>query len=162
MSTENIVSVKITPQDMQTVLDALKLVETTLKPYLIALTPNERKNKLKMGDKSFPFVEKVTEYVVSNPEFVPSYMNVNNLQVDFSAVNELTQIIRQTDQLSSTLNDTILLSGSEAYTNSLIYYNSVKQAAKNNIPNAKPIYNDLKKRFDKIKTKQEGEQPLDF
>jgi hypothetical protein len=41
------------------------------------------------------------------------------------------------------------MSGSEAYTAALAYYNSVKQAAKMNVPNAKSIYKDLKQRFEK-------------
>ena len=39
------------------------------------------------------------------------------------------------------------LSGSEAYVASLAFYNSVKQAAKINIPGAKAISEDLKLRF---------------
>jgi len=153
MANENSVSIQISPQDLQKVLEALKLIDTTLKPYLVALTNDERKSKLKMGDRTTPFVEKVTEYVKSNPEFVPNYMNINNLEVDFKAVNDLTYVLRPSEQLSSMLNDTVLQCGSEAYSNALIYYNSVKQAAKNNVPNAKIIFDDLKKRFDRIKLK---------
>ena len=42
-----------------------------------------------------------------------------------------------------------MMAGSEAYIASLSYYNSVKMAAKLNVPGAKPIYDDLKKRFTK-------------
>ncbi len=38
-------------------------------------------------------------------------------------------------------------SGSEAYTAALQYYNFVKQADKNNVPAAKPVYEDLAQRF---------------
>jgi hypothetical protein len=44
----------------------------------------------------------------------------------------------------------MLLTGSECYKPSLAYYNSVKQAAKMNILAAKEIYNELKKRFEKL------------
>lgn len=154
MVDENVVSIKISPKDLQLILDAQKVINDTLKPYLIALTPEERQSKLKMGDKSNTFVEKVTEYVKSNPEFVPVYMKVANLETDYKAVNDLTLIYRPTEQIASSLSDTILLSGSEAFSNALTYYNSVKQAAKQNVPNAKTIYDDLKKRFDKMKTKK--------
>jgi hypothetical protein len=39
------------------------------------------------------------------------------------------------------------LSGSEAYVASLAFYNSVKQAARINVPGAKAIAEDLKLRF---------------
>lgn len=155
MANENRVAIQIPADDLKKVLDLLKQAEDILKPYLIALTPEERKKLPKMGDKTIPFVEKVTEYAKSNPEFVPSYMNVQNLEIDFQAVSDLTLMIRPTDQLASSLNDTTLLAGSEAYSSALVYYNAVKQAARNNVPNAKTIFDDLKKRFDKLRAKKD-------
>jgi hypothetical protein len=40
-----------------------------------------------------------------------------------------------------------MVAGSEAYQSSLIFYNSVKMAARQDIPGAKAIYEELKKRF---------------
>jgi len=40
-----------------------------------------------------------------------------------------------------------MLVGSEAYMAALMYYNSVKMAAKTGQPNASSIYDDLSKRF---------------
>lgn len=154
MANENIVAVQISEADLKKVTDALKIVEDTLKPYLIALTPTERKKNLKMGDKTIPFVEKVAEYAKSNPEFVPVFMNVQNLEIDLKAVDDLTKILRPAEQITMGINDTKLASGGEAYSNALMYYNSVKQAAKNNIPSAKTIFEDLKKRFEKIRAKK--------
>lgn len=155
MSKENQVSVEISAADLKTVLEAIKLVETILKPYLIALTPTERRKKTKMGEKTVSFVEKITEYAVTNPEFKPAFMNADDLLIDFKAVGDLTQILRPLEQLISTLADTILLSGSEALMTSLMYYASLKQAIKNNIPNAKPIYEDLKQRYEISKSKKQ-------
>ena len=61
----------------------------------------------------------------------------------------LTDLARPIEQLNRTLEDTIILAGSEAYVASLAYYNSVKQAAKMNVPGALPIQDDLSKRFDR-------------
>ena len=155
MSKENQVSIEISPADLKTVLEAVKLVETILKPYLIALTPEERRKKTKMGEKTISFVEKITEYAVTNPEFKPAFMNAEDLLIDFKAVGDLTQIVRPLAQLASTLDDTILLSGSEALMTSLMYYASIKQANKSNVPNAKPIYDDLKKRYEISKPKKQ-------
>jgi hypothetical protein len=47
------------------------------------------------------------------------------------------------------LRDTQMLAGSDAYTAALAYYNSVKQAAKMNVPNAKTIQEELGKRFER-------------
>lgn len=100
-----------------------------------------------MSDRTTPFVEKVLNYSVSNPSFSPKYLNIDDLKIDLEAVNTLNQIFRPLSQIVSGLDDTILLSGSEAYTAALSYYNSVKQAAKMNVQEAKPIYEELSKRF---------------
>jgi hypothetical protein len=154
MANDNIVSIQISPEDLKQAQDLLGRLDSILKPYLVALKPEDRAKLPKMGDKTLPFVEKVTEYCQANPEFVPVYMNVENLNVDFRAVNDLTTLFRSAEQLANGLNDTIMLSGSEAYTNALTYYNSVKEASKKNVPNAKTIFEDLKKRFEKAKYKK--------
>lgn len=45
-------------------------------------------------------------------------------------------------------NDTIMMAGSEAYIAALMYYNSIKRVAAENVPGAKAIYDDLKVRFE--------------
>ena len=123
-------------------------MQALLKPYLIALTPAERKNLPKMSDRSTPFVEKVLDYSRTNPEMAPAYLDVNELQIDVQSVRELNQLARQSQKLASGLDDTMMLAGSEAYVASLAYYNSVKVAARLNVPGAKLIHDDLKKRFE--------------
>ena len=100
-----------------------------------------------MSDGTEPFVSKVLDYARSNPEFAPKFMKVEDLEMDFNAVKDLQAIYRPLLQLVQQLDDTILMSGSEAYVSALAYYNSVKIGAKMNIPGAKSIYDDLKKRF---------------
>lgn len=146
--TENIISIQIPESDVKQVLEYLSKIQEILKPYLIALSPEERRQLLKMGDKTVSFVEKTLDYVKSNPEFVPAYMNVLEFEKDATAVKNLVSMLNPITQIEQGVDDTEMLAGSEAYTAALIYYNSVKQAAKNNIPNAAAIYDDLSKRFD--------------
>ena len=47
--------------------------------------------------------------------------------------------------------------GAESYVCALTYYNSVKMAAKMDIPGAKSIHEDLSKRFEKSKNTKEEE-----
>uniref|UniRef100_UPI00404AEA80 hypothetical protein n=1 Tax=Fulvivirga sp. TaxID=1931237 RepID=UPI00404AEA80 len=158
MSTENVISIEIPSGDLQVVKDALALIQTTLAPYLLAITPEQRQKLAKMGDGTEPFVSKVMDYAVSDPQFAPPYMEVTEMEKDFKAVGDLLPILRTVDQLQSNLDDTTMMAGSEAYIAALSYYNSVKMAAKMNVPGAKIIYDDLSKRFAKTSRKASTEE----
>jgi hypothetical protein len=118
-----------------------------LKPYTISLTPDERKNILKMGDKSSAFVEKAFEYTKTNPEFIPAFMTAADLEIDLADSKNLVGPASLVTQLFNSLDDTMMVAGSEAYYAALYYYKSVQQAAVMNIPGAKAVYEELKKRF---------------
>ena len=148
MSTLNNLSFQIPEADLQAVKDALATIQSILSPYLMALTPEERRVLPKMGDGTTPFVSKVIEYADDNPEFVPPFVNVQEMKLDWNAVQDLMPLLRAVSQLESNLNDTVMLAGSESFVSSLSYYNSVKLAAKMNVPGAKVIYEDLRKRFE--------------
>ncbi len=123
-----------------------------LQPYLIALTPGERRTIPKMSDKTLPFVEKTLEYCQTAPQFAPPFMDREALAADMKITQRLTPLLRTTIALNNGLDDTVMEAGGESFINALSYYNSVKQAAKINVPGAKSIYDDLKKRFEKTKS----------
>lgn len=148
MSKENIVSIEVPEKDLQQAIKKLQEVKALLKPHLIALQPADRMRLPKMGDKTLPFVKKATEYAQSRQDFSPPYLNADELAIDLKAVEDLTAVYREAEQLCKNLNDTIMLSGSEAYAEALAYYQAVKQAARRNIPDAKSVYQDLRQRFE--------------
>ena len=149
MSKENVVSIQVPEKDLQAAIKKIQEVKTLMKPYLIALQPSERMTLPKMGDKTLPFVTKAAEYAQSRQDFSPPYLSSEELAIDLKAVEDLTRLYREVEQLGKTLDDTILLSGSEAYAEALAYYQAVKQAAKRNIPEAKTVYQDLRQRFER-------------
>ena len=71
MAMDNRISIEIPPADLKAALDHINAARTLLEAYLKALTPEERKTYNKMGDKSEPFVGKVIDYLVSEPQFMP-------------------------------------------------------------------------------------------
>ncbi|SRR5260221_378656 len=144
---ENRVSIKISPADLQKALDAINVISNTLKPYLVALTPDDRHNLPKVSDGTLPFVQKTLDYAGTNGGFMPAYIDVGELKVDVDATDVLLQIQRPLGQLAQNLDDTIMLCGSEAYIAAVAFYNSVKLASKLKVPGAEPIANDLGVRF---------------
>ena len=83
--------------DVQTHLDAIKVA---LAPYLLSLTPEERKTMLRMADKTVAFVQKTTEYATNNPTFEPSFVDLAELKQDATGMAVLTPLRQQFEQLA--------------------------------------------------------------
>lgn len=130
--------------EVQTHLDAIKKILT---PYLLSLTPNERKSMLRMADKTVAFVQKTTEYASTNASFVPAFVDLAELKQDTAGMTALTPLRQQFEQLSLDTDSTVMMAGSEAYGNSLTIYNNIKFLAKNKQPGAQAAFDDLKVRF---------------
>jgi hypothetical protein len=134
---------ELVEQALRKVDEAMGLLD----PFLYSLTPDNRQTMLKMGDKSLAFVEKAKELAVTNPQFCPSYLNIDDLDIDLADAVNLRTLDNRLQQFSCKIDDTVMLAGSEAYTQALSFYNSVKQAARDNVPGAQPLFEELKKRF---------------
>lgn len=145
---ENRISIELKAADAAAINEAVGVLTAKLQPYLIALETEEKRNMAKMGEKSVSFVEKATQYAVTNPEFLPGFVDAAEMKTDFQAFNALNNILRPLMQITKNLDDTATLCGSEAILAALAYYNSVKQGVKMNVPNAKAIYDDLSARFE--------------
>ncbi|MBT1699347.1 hypothetical protein KK083_20795 [Fulvivirgaceae bacterium PWU4] len=141
------------PENLQKIFNALNDANESLKPYLISLTQAERQALPKMSEGTLPFVQMALEYARKNPGLVPVYIDVNELKTDLQTVEGLLRIFKPVEELYHNLNDTITLSGSEAFMASLAFYNSVKHATKINIPGTKVISEDLKMCFSKQEQK---------
>ena len=148
MSSQKSVSIEIPAALLLEIQQLIVSANAKLAPYLVALTPQERQGLPKMADKTVAFVTKALQFAQSNPEFAPAYLDVPALQTDVKAVQDLTSLEHLLENLVSQLNDTIMLSGSEAYVAGLTYYQSAKVASNRNVPGAKIIYDDLSQRFD--------------
>lgn len=147
MSTQNQISIEIPQAIIDEVVAKLQDCKHQLAPYLQGLTAEERQSLFKMGNKTVATVEKTKEYVITNPQFVPAYMNQAEFQKDVTVVSQLKAVVNLATQLATDADDTMMLSGSEALQGALLYYGQVKEAHSKGVPTAKPIYEDLSERF---------------
>ena len=149
MSTNNQIRISIPKATLDDVSQKLQECRAALAPYLQGLTQEDRKTLFKMGNKTVATVQKVKIYLETNPEFAPSYMAKDEFVKDESVVTGLAPLANLAEQLSSDLDDTIMLAGSEALVSAMLYYGTVKEAASKGVATAKPIYEDLSQRFSK-------------
>ena len=137
----------------QEVLDQVKAkIEEAIgliKPYSVILTEDQRASVIKVGDRKFTCVTKTFAYTKTNAEFVPSYLNINDFEIDMKDADGHPDIVTLLNQLFNYFDDTKLAARSEAYSAALYYYGNVQQAASVNLPGAKAIYDDLKQYFSK-------------
>jgi hypothetical protein len=133
---DNKINFTITAETITQVNEGLATISSALKPYLLALSPEERQELPKMSDKTLPFVNKALDYLSRVPEFAPPYMDVEGLQNDMAVYNQLMPLLRQVRILSDNLDDTVMQAGGESYM-------------------AKSIADDLSKRFERSTTESE-------
>ena len=147
MTNSNSISLSIPVEIVEQVKQLYGQANQLLAPYLVNLTPDDRVQLPKMGEKTIPFVTKGNEYLKVPGTPVPPYVDIPELEIDIKAFETLRQILQVIQPTVDMLDDTMLLCGSEAYIAVLAFYTYLKGAAKANVPGAKTIYDDLGIRF---------------
>jgi len=155
MKSQNQLSIAIPQTVLDDALEHLQQARKALEPYLQGLTAKERKGLFKMGDKTVSTVQKVDGYIMTNPEFVPRYMDVKEFQKDAVVATHLNPIANLATQLATDISDTVMLAGSEAVVSGLLYYGQVREAHSRGVPTARPIYEDLQPRFSRRPVKKD-------
>ena len=141
----------LSPADIQEIKAALQTVQKKL-PFLVTLSPEERRKLLKMGDKSLAFVKNSVSAAQSNRDILPASFDVEELVRDYELATTLTELLTSMRQLTEQVDDTLLAVGSEAMTSSLTVYDYVKTAAKKT-PGLKTVAEQLGERFKAIRNK---------
>lgn len=83
-------------------------------PFLVDLTPEERRTMLKMGDKSRAFVSKALEVATQNPNFLPRSFDLEEMRRDLALFESLYPVFLSLTQLQELVDDTCIASASEA------------------------------------------------
>jgi len=142
----NLISYELTQERVDEIRNKIAELNKLL-DFTIVLTPDERSILPVMGDKTVAFVEKSLEMAKNNPQLLPPYLDVPELQRDLSTAKQINPLISELEIVLAKLNDTSLAAGSEAYSAALVFYNTVKSAQKTNVSGAESLYNELKQRF---------------
>jgi hypothetical protein len=137
----------IPDDDLQAVQAAVRTLQARLMPHLVNIGPDEKRALTKMGSKSVDFVSKTLTYANTNPQFKPAFVDIDSFSHDVAAFGVLRSLQQPVSQLADMLDDSLALTGSDAMTAALAYYQSVKTANKLNVPGAATINDDLSTRF---------------
>jgi len=125
----NRVSAQLGEAERQAVFAAIQTIRQKL-PFLIDLTPEERRTLPRSGDKSRGFVEQALQVAEQNPDILPRTFDVGEMRNDVELLSALSSVQTAVSQLNELVDDTLLAVGSEAYAASLLVYQFARSAGK--------------------------------
>lgn len=146
MANDNAVSAKLSAKDTGDILEAIQTIRSKL-PFLRTLTPQERRERTKMGAKTVGFDDKCVAYMQSNPEFLPGFFPVEEVKKDRDLRGQIMRFIAELNSLTQQVDDTLMVVSGEVLMADLAYYQNVRSAAKRGLPGAKGIAEDLQTCF---------------
>ncbi|HEY5346111.1 MAG TPA: hypothetical protein VIK62_07185 [Verrucomicrobiae bacterium] len=141
------ISATVAAADLQAIKDAVAVIQQKL-PFLVNLTPDERKSIFRTGPNSLSFVQNALQAAQNNPDILPKSFDTDEFALDVALFAVLTDINTAVAQLVSEIDDTRLAVGGEAMKEASQVYNYVKTAA-TMTPGLKPVADQLGQRFQK-------------
>ena len=152
MATQNLVSASLTAETRADVLEKLTAIKKSL-GFLLTLKIDQKQSLFKVGNGYAPFVEKAYNIANSHPEILPGVFDVNEFKKDYLLSKDLAAIVDQINQLSDSLNDTLMAVSSDAITGALDVYSAVKLNS-DRVPGLKVAANEMSEFFKKTKKKE--------
>ncbi|MBL8170427.1 MAG: hypothetical protein JNJ50_19870 [Acidobacteria bacterium] len=153
---ENRISASLTQADVDAILAAINTIKQRL-PFLIHLSPEERRSLPRPGDKSRAFIHKALEVAHQNPDILPRMFNVEEMRKDVELSEALQPIGLALTQLWEQFENTSIVINSEAYAAALAVYSLAKATGKSASLN--DTLDELSKRFARKVPAKAGKEP---
>ncbi len=144
---KNTVNFSISIQDQTDIMAAINTLQTKLNPSLVALTELERRQLLKMGDKSLAFVSKAHSYADLYKDQMPAFISFDDFNKDYELIQVISEYNKLLKAITTALDDTLMQAGSEAMESANLIYSAIKFAARNNVNGAREAYDDMRARY---------------
>jgi hypothetical protein len=132
MANDNRISAQVTDAVKTQILAKLAEIKALL-PFLINLTPAERRSIPHLGTERGAMDEAFWAEMAAHPELVPSFINMSNLALDRALRSVLAEIAARTAELHEGVTDTGQAAGSDIFMGYMAFYANVQQAAKRGV-----------------------------
>ncbi len=153
---KNQISVEMSDERLKRIWDKLKGIKDEM-PFLIDMTPEERRSRSVMNSARKPFVEKTIAYGEKDPRIVPNYVDIEEMKKSMKLYEQLVELGAEFKRFGEGLSDTAAAIGENLWTGGLSIYDSSKTASRNGVPGIDSILNDLKAFFAWNRSKEEAE-----
>lgn len=142
MPNDNRVSATIAPADKTAFLGHVTDA-TALLPFLINLTPAERRRLPGIGVERAGMLDDFSMAMAAHPTLVPSYVNMTEVNKDLTLVRDLMPLLDAATELCEKLDDTMKATSSDLFVAFTAFYANVKEARRRNVPGSDAIYAQL-------------------
>ena len=123
--TPNLVSAELSDTDQADIMAAINIIRDKL-PFLVSLTPSDRRAIAKLGDKTRAFVEKSMEFAIQHPGYLPRLFDIEEMRRDVELFAALYPVLMSLIHLQELIQDTYMVVGQEAYAAARVVYKSAK------------------------------------
>lgn len=123
---QNLVSAVLSPADATAIQQNLTDAASKLQ-FLLALSGQDIKELIKVGNVYIPFIESAYQTAKSHPEILSGVFDKEEFFKDCELISTLRPILNQLQGLTESLQNTFLAVNSDAMTGALEVYASVKQ-----------------------------------
>jgi hypothetical protein len=144
MSSDNRISAELAAEAKAQILTKLREIKALL-PFLVTLTPKERKGTPTIGTERTGMVVAFTASMNAHPEFIPGFVEMPEVTLDRDLREAMLEVFMATTELQEAQADTLQVIGRDLYMAFMSYYANVQQAAKRGVPGAETVLNDLKR-----------------
>lgn len=155
---QNRIDAVLSATDRDKILDSISQIRALL-PFLINLTPEERRELPRMGDKSRAFVLASLNLAEEDDSFLPRSFDKAEMRRDEDLFVSLTVIYTALAILFEKLQDTMLLTGSDLYVAALEIYDAAKRKGGSDSGGLDQLLDALGQRFARRRTKKTEEPP---
>ena len=126
---QNLISLNLTAQDLADLDGALETMRRVF-ASLVTLQPQQRRDLMKMGDKSEVFCRQTLTLLTANPQIVPPNLGLAEAQADLAVLDQLRPRLMVLRQLLEKADDTEMALGSDIIGVALEGYGLLKVSGK--------------------------------
>ncbi len=154
--TARLTNANFSPEDREVITAALTAIREKL-PFLVDLSPEQRRALPKMGDKGWTFVSRAMEVAAQNPNFLPRSFDLDELRHAVALYEALYPLWVTLTQLQELVEDTCMVAKSAAYTASLAIYSYAK--LNSDVNGLDTMLGELRRQFPYKTRKKSSEKP---
>ena len=131
MKAKTLDNITLSSEDMERIDTAFNDIRNTL-PFLLGLSPTEKRRMSKIGTKAQNFTDKALKMAERYPDVIPNGLAVDAAQEQMTLFRYLHDVLQQLNELKTLVECTQMLAGSEAYAAARLAYRSVKTVGESN------------------------------